>query len=87
MSEGIITPAQKYFYTSLAMADSIQSNDDGLKKYEYEENNEKKTVEFSDTFELVQKVLDNSGKQVDFEEKSEEGKKEEKKSYTKDEVN
>jgi hypothetical protein len=64
-----ITPAQGKWYTSLALADVIDANEEGVKSYSYKEGDEDKVVEFKDNLELVQNIIDNNA-EIDTEEKT-----------------
>ncbi|MHA1866623.1 MAG: hypothetical protein ACTSXD_00995, partial [Candidatus Heimdallarchaeaceae archaeon] len=70
--EGKILPSQFHFYTALALD---LPEFEGVKKYEYVENDEKKTIEYKSNFELIKKIIENTPKIVDFTEKSEVGEK------------
>lgn len=58
VKDGDISLAQKHFYVSIAMSDEIKANDNGIKVYSYEDGEDKKQIEFSDTFDLIKKVID-----------------------------
>jgi hypothetical protein len=73
IKDGKITPAQGKFYSSLAMADSINANDEGVKSYSYKEGEKESVVEFSSNLDLVKKVIENDD-EVDTEEKTKAGK-------------
>jgi len=80
--KGLITPAQKQIYCALAMND-VATETDGLYTYSYAEGDEKKTIEYKSSFDLVKKAIDNKTPEVDLDEKSEKGKETEKKTYSK----
>jgi uncharacterized protein (UPF0335 family) len=75
IESGVITPAQKHFYTAIAMNDS-EVVSDKPRVYTYKEEDATKTIEYKDSFDLIQKIIANSEKAVNFEEKSKESKHE-----------
>ena len=83
VEEGIITPAQKVYYSAIACGDEA-TTEKGY-TYEYIENNESKKLEYSEKFDLVKKIIESTDKQVDFEEKTEKKEVEHKEYSTGDE--
>jgi hypothetical protein len=70
IKDGKMTPAQGKFYTTLALADILDANDEGVKSYSYKEGDDQKVVEFSDNLELVKGIIDNDA-DIDTSEKTE----------------
>ena len=75
LKEGRILPAQVPLLRAFAVSDMVGHDEKGLRVFSYKEGDKESKVEFSEASELVFKLLDVMGKQVDFKVASEEGEK------------
>ena len=75
LKEGRILPAQVPLLRAFAVSDMVGHDEKGLRVFSYKEGDKDAKVEFSEASELVFKLLDVMGKQVDFKVESVEGKK------------